>query len=47
MLPKLFKEKDHPNIYICSSNSYYDTFAGNISTGRLKIKYHSYIIFFR
>ena len=40
LLPRIFRNKDSPNtyIYICSSNCYYDTFADNISSGRLKNK---------
>ena len=41
LLPKIFRNKDSPNIYtyICSNNSYYDTFANDISSGSLKNKF--------
>ena len=40
LLPKIFRNKDSSNIYtyICSSNSYYDTFADDISSDSVRNK---------
>ena len=38
LLPEICKNKYHLYIYICCSDSYYDTFVGDISTGRSRNK---------
>ena len=38
LLPKNFKTNDSPNVYICSSDSYYDTFANDILLHKPKRK---------